>query len=191
MNFHLFTIIIIYTFLILIGHIFLKNNRKSNYYSKNNNRYENTNIEPNVENESETVFVESEESSEKNDNKLLQINDYDESNVRSELLKYLDDENTDINNEKQNILNKYIDNDVKESNSFNKLSVNDFKDENLEIAKHFKSDNNEVYTFDPVPTKKTEFNMIKKDDVNLSKKKLFGDVVAYDDFDDNYASFEK
>ena len=34
------------------------------------------------------------------DNELIQIADYNESNVRSELLKYLDKKNNDINNEK-------------------------------------------------------------------------------------------
>ena len=130
------------------------------------------------------------------DNELIQIADYNESNVRSELLKYLDNENNDINNEKENILNKYLDSDVngsniKGSNAYDNLGVNNFKDEKTEISKHFKSDSKENYSIDPIPSNKSEFELIKNKTDNLSKDQIFGDVVAYDDFDENYASFDK
>ena len=124
---------------------------------------------------------------------LIQINDYDEKNARNELLNYLDDEEKNTNLERNNILKKYTSEPIKGSNSFTKISDNQFGEQKTDLSKHFKNNISEKHTFDGMGNKSSEFKL-NTEGFSVSSggnKKLFGNVEAFDDFDEAYASFDK
>ena len=127
------------------------------------------------------------------DEELIQINDYDEKNARNELLNYLNDEEKNIDMERQNILKKYTKDSIQGSNSFTKISDNKFEDQKTDLSKHFKGGQNEKYSVN-ILSDKSSNNKFNTEGFTVSSganKKLFGNVEAFDDFDDAYASFDK
>ena len=134
-----------------------------------------------------------EQDSEVKDEELIQINDYDEKNARNELLNYLEDEERNTNIERNNILKKYTNERVKGSNSFTTISDNQFGEQKTDLSKHFQNNIIEKHTFDGMGNKSNEFK-VNTEGFSVSSgsnKKLFGNVEAFDDFDEAYANFEK
>ena len=190
MNFHIFTIIIIYLLLICIIHIILKNNleqvSKKGSISKKNINTENINNE-NINTEN----INNENINTENINELENINDFDENSIRNELLSYLNIEKQQRDEELNNFLEKTDEKPVKGSNYFSKKSVFNFGQEEIGIDKNFNTINNDINTFDPVPTDKDddiEDNIMNSGILNESDNKVFDGIEAFDDFDQSYAS---
>ena len=188
MNFHLYSIILIYLFCILIIHILLK----YSFYKKEEidipmenediyeSKIENKNCEikdsnnedsnnDNMNNENDLIINNDELLllSNKNNKKINSeiIDDLDENKAKNDLIDYLNFEN--------DVSYHFLDN---QENNTSKSDTNDQK-----IDKFFKSNNEtDIYSFDPVPT-----NLCDKLDDN--KNIIFNNVEAFDDLDVSYA----
>lgn len=182
MNLHLFTIIIVYTLFILITHIILKNNiripvkhnfKKKQILKKNKPVKNQVNIGSNdLDN-------------------LENIQDFDETSIRDELMSYLNQEKKQRDEELTNYLVKTGETSIKGNNFYTKKSVANFDNEELKIDKHFNTINNDTYSFNPVPTNKNDDihnNILNSGILTNSDNKVFGDIEAFDDFDQSYAN---
>ena len=168
MNLHLFTTIILYLFVIIIIHVIIKNNITTGIL-----------VNKNVDNSMNKNVV---NSTQKSVNSLENINDFDETSIRNELLSYLNIENKEHNEEMNNFLEKTDNIPIKGSNYFTSKSVFNFEDKNNDIDKNFNKINNDVNSFDPV------INNENTDIFASTNNKVFGDIEAFDDFDETYAS---
>lgn len=172
MNFHLFTVIIVYVLFLSISHILIKNNMS---------------IQQNTINKSTN--------NETDEPQLHNITDFDESNIRSELMSYFDNEKKDRNEQLTNFLKHSPDDIIKAGNFFTPESTSDFLGEKSNIGDHFNIVNKDNYSFDPVPTKIDEIKENKHESIsnggilnNTTDDTLFGTVSAFDDFDLSYAN---
>ena len=176
MNLHLFSVITIYLFSILIAHLLIKNYLEDTVKS----------VKP--------VTTESEQTSNElvmDDDNLVDINDFDELSARNELLKYLENDDIQLLNESNNFLTKNIEERVSPSDTKKKSSKNEFeKQQKVKTDKHF-TNNKDTYTFDAVPTTEEELKENFGDNKlsPVKNDKIFGNVEAFDDFDAGYASF--
>jgi len=188
MNFHLYSIILIYLFCILIIHILLKYSfdkkgeidipmenediyeskiENKNCEIKDSNNEDSNNDNMNNEND---LIINNDELlllSNKNNKKINSeiIDDLDENKAKNDLIDYLNFEN--------DVSYHFLDN---QENNTSKSDTNDQK-----IDKFFKSNNEtDIYSFDPVPT-----NLCDKLDDN--KNIIFNNVEAFDDLDVSYA----
>lgn len=166
MNFHTFTVSIVYFFSIIIIHIILKNN--NNYHlTKEYDNYEESEYETDYSDNElildlDTIDNLKQETIERTKNdKIQNISQEDSDDIKNELLKYLDIEKQESEEIKKDILNKKT---VKKTDDeLNKYKQSDFKGEKTDLSKHFKNN----------------INLNNGDDK----------VLAYDDLDTSYASF--
>lgn len=170
MNFHLFTVIIVYILILSISHILIKNN---------------VTIQKNI---IKVDIV-------KDDPVLHNINDFDESNIRNELMSYFDSEKQDREKQLSNFLKNTPDDTIKAGNFFTPESNSNFIGEQSNIHDNFNIENNDKYSFDPVPTKIDEMKTDNQDAITSGgiinytpNDTLFGTVQAFDDFDMSYAN---
>ena len=177
MNLHLFSVITIYLFSILIAHILIKN------YLEDTTIIKKKQVKAEDEQPSTELVIE--------DDNLVDINDFDELSARNELLKYLENDDIKLLNESNNFLTKNIEERVSSSDNNNEFSKNEFEKKNkIKTDKHF-TNNKDSYTFDAVPTTEEELKENFGDNKlsPVKNDKLFGNVEAFDDFDSGYASF--
>ncbi len=165
MNFHTFTVAIVYFFSIVIIHIILKNN---NYHlSKDYNNYEESEYETDYSDNElildlDTLDNLKQETVERTKNdKIQNISQEDSDDIKHELLKYLDIEKLESEELKKEILKKKNGNNTYDE--LKKYQQSDFKSEKTDLSKHFKH----------------------KVNLNSDEDK----VLAYDDLDTSYASF--
>lgn len=189
MNFHLFSIILIYLFSILIIHILLKysfeKNDEIDLQIEEDNFQEKTNDKGNneleIKNSSNDLILDNDELlnlslKKKENNNFETIDDFDENKAKNDLTNYLNFEN--------DISYHYLDNeeDVKGMNFYtDSNNTSKFKSDDGKIDKFFNQKNDtDIYSFDPVPT-----NLDNKIDNNDNK--IFDNVEAFDDLDMSYA----
>lgn len=195
MNFHLFSIILIYLFCILIIHILLKYSfekndeidleiEEDNFPKKNLEKtidLENNEVEIKNSNNTDDLILNNDELlnlslKKKEDNNFETIDDFDENKVKNDLIDYLNFEN--------DVSYHFLDNeqDVKGTNFYTESNNSSgFKSNDEKIDKFFNQKNDkDIYSFDPVPT-----NLNEKVDSNANK--IFNNVEAFDDLDVSYA----
>jgi len=119
------------------------------------------------------------------------IVNFDETQARKELLNHLDSENIKADNYKGNFLKNTGEINIKGSNFYTDKSKENFASQRTDNSNMFNFPPTDIYSFDPVPTNKSELKDNTNDHLlkgDLKKSKLFGNVEAYDDFDAAYAS---
>lgn len=197
MNFHLFSIILIYLFCILIIHILLKYSSEKNdeidlqieedNFSKKNiektKNLENNEIEIKNTSNPDDLILNNDEllnlSLKKEDNNFEIIDDFDENKAKNDLIDYLNFEN--------DVSYHFLDNeqDIKGTNFYtDSNNSSKFKSDDEKIDKFFNQKNDtDIYSFDPVPT--NSYNNV--DNNNNTDNKIFNNVEAFDDLDMSYA----
>ena len=197
MNFHLFSIILIYLFCILIIHILLKYSSEKNdeidlqieedNFSKKNiektKNLENNEIEIKNTSNPDDLILNNDEllnlSLKKEDNNFEIIDDLDENKAKNDLIDYLNFEN--------DVSYHFLDNeqDIKGTNFYtDSNNSSKFKSDDEKIDKFFNQKNDtDIYSFDPVPT--NSYNNV--DNNNNTDNKIFNNVEAFDDLDMSYA----